>query len=76
MALKIPHEASTTHDYLTVSIGIAVIMPDANRSLDGALQMADEALYQAKEAGRNQVVIKSDVSEFRTGRFRSEKISA
>jgi diguanylate cyclase (GGDEF)-like protein len=76
LALKIPHEPSTTHDYLTVSIGIAVIMPDANRSLDGALQMADEALYQAKEAGRNQVVIKSDVSEFRTGRFRSEKISA
>lgn len=70
-ALKIPHKASPTSPYLTVSIGAAIIMPNAERSQAGALQMADEALYQAKEEGRNRVVFReSQLSTFQTGRFR------
>jgi len=71
---KIYHETSPTDQYLTVSIGVAIVKADAKRSMAGAIQMADEALYQAKEEGRNRVVIKvSSDSEFETGRFRSRK---
>jgi diguanylate cyclase (GGDEF)-like protein len=76
MALQIPHAPTASYEYLTVSIGVSVIMPDADRSLAGALQMADEALYQAKELGRNRVVIRSDIASFHTGMFRVEKETA
>lgn len=69
--LEIPHQQSPTSDSLTVSIGVAVIRPDANRSVTGAVQMADEALYQAKENGRNCVIVKeSGSAAIRTGSFR------
>jgi diguanylate cyclase (GGDEF)-like protein len=71
---EIYHEASPTDEFLTVSIGVAMVMPDAERSMAGAIQMADEALYQAKEEGRNTVVLrKSDDFKFQTGRFRARK---
>jgi len=71
-ALKIPHEPSDTHKYLTASIGVAVIVPGSDRSLAGAVQMADEALYQAKEKGRNCIVVMdSGKSQLNTGEFRS-----
>jgi hypothetical protein len=38
--------------------------------------MADEALYQAKEDGRNCVVVKKSLdTDIQTGRFRSSKKS-
>ena len=39
---------------MTVSIGIAAIVPD-DLSADAVLSRADRALYQAKDAGRNRV---------------------
>jgi diguanylate cyclase (GGDEF)-like protein len=67
------HEAATSDKVLTISVGVAVISPNSHRSLAGAIQIADEALYQAKEEGRNRTVIKSDDIEIETGRFRHRK---
>lgn len=70
--LQIPHQKSSTGPFLTASIGVAVILPGAERSLAGAVQMADEALYQAKEEGRNRVVAQeSGNAQLSTGRFRA-----
>jgi diguanylate cyclase (GGDEF)-like protein len=75
--LGIPHEQSSTGPRLTVSIGVAIVTPGAQRSLAGAIQMADEALYQAKEEGRNRVVIKeSRLTHIQTGRFRASRQAA
>jgi len=39
---------------MTVSIGIAELTPDIN-TIDAIIKIADNALYQAKQGGRNQV---------------------
>ncbi len=68
--LNIPHEASTVASRLTVSIGAAYVQPGENRTHDGLIQLADEALYSAKEQGRNRVVVmESEYQTLRTGRF-------
>jgi diguanylate cyclase (GGDEF)-like protein len=75
-ALAIPHARSTPVGCLTVSIGVAIVSPGAERSLAGAIQLADEALYQAKEEGRNRVVLKeSQIAQIQTGRFRAARQS-
>jgi len=54
--LKIDHRFSKNADIVTISIGCVSLVPDKDESLDHLIQMADERLYQAKHAGRNQVV--------------------
>ena len=68
--LNIAHEASRVASRLTVSIGAAFILPGANRTHEGLIQLADEALYAAKEQGRNRVVVmEAEYHTLRTGRF-------
>ena len=43
---------------ITISIGVGLTTPTQGRSARGALQLADDALYEAKCAGRNRVVVK------------------
>jgi diguanylate cyclase (GGDEF)-like protein len=75
--LRIPHAESTTGPWLTVSVGVAIVSPGNERSLAGAIQLADEALYQAKEEGRNRVVVKESKSaHIQTGRFRAARMHA
>ena len=71
VALDIPHDGSEASQSVTVSVGVAMARPEIGRSLAGAIQMADEALYQAKEEGRNRVVFKDGAfAEVETGSFR------
>lgn len=69
--LAIPHAGSMCAESVTVSVGVALARAASNRSLAGAIQTADEALYQAKREGRNRVVFKdSDDSDIETGNFK------
>jgi diguanylate cyclase (GGDEF)-like protein len=43
--------------YIQVSIGICLCTPENQQSIDALFKQADDALYQAKHQGRNQVVI-------------------
>ncbi len=51
--LRIPHIASLTRPFVTVSVGAATLGPGSDYSHDLAVQMADRALYAAKECGRD-----------------------
>lgn len=51
--LHIPHAASTIKDYVTISMGITGKIPTANQSFNSLIAIADEALYTAKNRGRN-----------------------
>ena len=69
--LLIPHGGSSVAKHVTVSVGVALARAGSTRSLNGAIQTADEALYQAKREGRNCVVFKdTNDSEVETGNFR------
>ncbi|MEA5447668.1 diguanylate cyclase [Leptolyngbya sp. CCNP1308] len=52
--LDLPHGASPSGDTITLSFGIATIMPTPGSPAEGILEAADQALYGAKDAGRNQ----------------------
>ena len=54
--LAIAHQASEIASYVTVSLGIATQIPQADQSVKNLIAQADTALYQAKNQGRNQVM--------------------
>jgi diguanylate cyclase (GGDEF)-like protein/PAS domain S-box-containing protein len=52
--LAIPHEQSDVSAILTVSMGIASIVPCCGKSPDELIAAADRALYDAKRQGRDR----------------------
>lgn len=69
--LGIPHRIDGRPTTLTISIGVSTATPAADRrSSDGFIQMADQALYTAKEGGRNQIRIAAPDPDMQTGKFR------
>jgi diguanylate cyclase (GGDEF)-like protein len=54
-SMHIPHEYSDTSSYVTVSVGLACVIPNAEMTQTDLLRLADEMLYQAKNTGRNRV---------------------
>ena len=53
--LAIKHEYSPTSSQVTVSIGIAVMVPSSQSTYQELIEAADDQLYAAKAAGRNQI---------------------
>jgi diguanylate cyclase (GGDEF)-like protein len=58
--LGIPHAASPTASSLTVSMGIAALVPADARAPAYLVQQADALLYQAKADGRNRYRVSQD----------------
>ncbi|MCL2273151.1 MAG: GGDEF domain-containing protein [Treponema sp.] len=56
--LNIHHPMNENSEYVTISAGMAIIIPDENYSQKQLLDEADKALYIAKQSGRNRVIIK------------------
>ncbi len=58
--LKIEHKLSSINPFLTISLGVASIVPSSDSSPEELLKKADEALYNAKIRGRNCVNLAHD----------------
>ena len=55
--LEIRHEASLVSDFVSISLGVASLVPDRDSAKSVLMDLADRALYEAKEKGRNQVAV-------------------
>lgn len=69
--LAIPHKPSSVSSWLTVSVGVLCVNPQPSQSFGVALQAVDNALYRAKEAGRNRVVVELGLLEAHEATFDS-----
>jgi len=56
LSKQIPHERSQASSWLSVSIGVASIVPAEDQEPKALVEMADRRLYRAKQGGRNRVV--------------------
>jgi len=58
--LNIPHKASNVAKYITLSVGIAIVKPSSKSnqpcSPEQLIKVADDALYQVKDNGRNTTI--------------------
>lgn len=56
-AVAIPHPVSQVSDVITVSLGIATVVPWPDQAFSTLVSQADQALYEAKQQGRNRYVL-------------------
>ncbi|WP_461207399.1 sensor domain-containing diguanylate cyclase [Clostridium sp. DL1XJH146] len=57
--LQIVHGYSKVANYVTITLGVASIIPDNNFNICDFIKKADEALYTAKKRGRNRISLYS-----------------
>lgn len=53
---KIFHLYSSISDYVTITLGVASLVPTGDLSVNDFIKQVDDALYDAKRRGRNKVV--------------------
>lgn len=53
--LQLNHEKSTIAFHITISLGVASMIPSCKIVPETLIKMADDSLYKAKENGRNRV---------------------
>ncbi len=60
---RLPHASSTVADHVTISIGVATVVPERRdeNGYVGLILQADQALYRAKREGRNRVAVAETV---------------
>jgi len=58
-SLKIIHDRSEVAKVVTLSFGVATIIPNQNLTYDTLILEADKALYRAKKEGKNRVELAS-----------------
>lgn len=61
--LKISHSDSLVNTHVTLSIGIASLIPTPALAAEELIHLADRYLYIAKQQGRNQIIFSSDRSQ-------------
>ncbi|MBD2092993.1 diguanylate cyclase [Microcoleus sp. FACHB-1515] len=54
---QIPHSASSICSFVTLSLGVVSFIPDRETTFVSLIKQADEALYQAKQQGRDRLQI-------------------
>jgi diguanylate cyclase (GGDEF)-like protein len=54
-ALQLPHAGSLVSPYVTISLGVASIVPASESGPEILIAAADQALYQAKRLGRDRI---------------------
>lgn len=54
-SMRLPHPASKVSEFVTISLGVASIIPGDDLAFEQLLHCADQALYDAKASGRNRV---------------------
>ncbi len=59
--LKIEHPASDVSPYVTLSFGIACVIPTVGASPNWLIAAADQALYRAKAEGRDRIVLETEL---------------
>jgi diguanylate cyclase (GGDEF)-like protein len=54
---RIPHTQSLAAQYVTISCGIASMIPRIHTTTKTLIERADKGLYRAKQQGRNRIVM-------------------
>ena len=54
--LLLYHEFSKIKDIVTITLGVSSVMPNDEITITEFIRQADDALYEAKNNGRNQVI--------------------
>lgn len=73
MDLKIIHPTSEVSKFVTISVGVASMTPaNGNRKPTHLISLADQALYQSKAMGRNQVTQYSDITKINLKKLKQQ----